>query len=227
MGWCWWWRGNELDCFKLWNIALVGRWWQRRRATKIQIQTQLGRLEIWWGLTHIWKGHSLNRKLTWILKRKKMKVARRMLSRKQLICRCTTHASDQLDKTAQVVYFTISPFFLYFSVFHFFLQLFSFSPELSDGPSLVYVNVFVRSFSKIDDVKMVKIDLISHVRFWTSCILHCVSDFVKVNIFSVQEYSFQVTLRQQWNDKRLRFEELLKAKGVGEGNITVWGLFRE
>ena len=26
---------------------------------------------------------------------------------------------------------------------------------LSDGPSLVYVNVFVRSFSKIDDVKMV------------------------------------------------------------------------
>ena len=156
-----------------------------------------------------------------------MKFARRMLSRKQLICRCTTHASDQLDKTAQVVYFTISPFFLYLSVFHFFLQLFSFSPELSDGPSLVYVNVFVRSFSKIDDVKMVKIDFISHVRFWTSCILHCVSDFVKVNIFSVQEYSFQVTLRQQWNDKRLRFEELLKAKGVGEGNITVWGLFRE
>ena len=32
-----------------------------------------------------------------------------------------------------------------------------------------------------------------------------------------QEYSFQVTLRQQWNDKRLRFEELLKAKGVGDG----------
>ena len=25
----------------------------------------------------------------------------------------------------------------------------------SDGPSMVYVNVFVRSFSKIDDVKMV------------------------------------------------------------------------
>ena len=71
MGWCWWWRGNGLDCFKLRNIALVGRWWQRRRATKIQIQTQLGRLEIWWGLIHIWKGHSLNRKLTWILKRKK------------------------------------------------------------------------------------------------------------------------------------------------------------
>ena len=26
----------------------------------------------------------------------------------------------------------------------------------SDGPSLVYVNVFVRSFSSIDDVKMVR-----------------------------------------------------------------------
>jgi len=57
----------------------------------------------------------------------------------------------------------------------------------TDGPSMVYVNVFVRSFSKIDDVKM--------------------------------EYSFQVTLRQQWNDKRLRFKELLKAKGVSEDKI--------
>ena len=34
-----------------------------------------------------------------------------------------------------------------------------------------------------------------------------------------------MTLRQQWNDKRLRFEELLKAKGVGEGNSIVCGLF--
>ena len=72
---------------------------------------------------------------------------------------------------------------------------------------------------------MVQIDFISYVRFLTSFILRCVSDFVKVNIFSVQEYSFQVTLRQQWNDKRLRFEELLKAKGVGEGNSIVCGLF--
>ena len=31
--------------------------------------------------------------------------------------------------------------------------------ELLDGPSLVYVNVFVRSFSKIDDVKMVRASL--------------------------------------------------------------------
>ena len=37
-------------------------------------------------------------------------------------------------------------------------------------------------------------------------------------VFPLQEYSFQVTLRQQWNDKRLRFAELLKAKGVGDGN---------
>ena len=72
---------------------------------------------------------------------------------------------------------------------------------------------------------MVQIDFFSYVRFLISFILRCVSDFVKVNIFSVQEYSFQVTLRQQWNDKRLRFEELLKAKGVGEGNSIVCGLF--
>jgi len=55
----------------------------------------------------------------------------------------------------------------------------------TDGPSLVYVNVFVRSFSSIDDVKM--------------------------------EYSFQITLRQQWNDKRLRYREKLPSLGVQEG----------
>jgi len=57
----------------------------------------------------------------------------------------------------------------------------------TDGPSLVYVNVFVRSFSSIDDVKM--------------------------------EYSFQITLRQQWNDKRLRYGDKLEALGVEEGKI--------
>lgn len=57
----------------------------------------------------------------------------------------------------------------------------------TDGPSMVYVNVFVRSFSKIDDVKM--------------------------------EYVFQITLRQQWNDKRLRFKEKLAEMGVGEDKI--------
>jgi len=57
----------------------------------------------------------------------------------------------------------------------------------TDGPSLIYVNVFVRSFSKIDDVKM--------------------------------EYSFQITLRQQWNDKRLRFDKILSSRGVGLDKI--------
>merc|ERR1719233_628042 len=57
----------------------------------------------------------------------------------------------------------------------------------TDGPSMVYVNIFVRSFSKIDDVKM--------------------------------EYSFQITLRQQWNDKRLRFKEKLEGLGVHEDKI--------
>ena len=45
-----------------------------------------------------------------------------------------------------------------------------------DGPTKVLVNVFVRSFEKIDDVKM--------------------------------EYSFQITLRQQWNDIRLAFNDM-------------------
>ena len=36
--------------------------------------------------------------------------------------------------------------------------------------------------------------------------------------FSFQEYSFQITLRQQWNDKRLRFDKILSSKGVGLGD---------
>ena len=73
----------------------------------------------------------------------------------------------------------------------------------SDGPSMVNVNVFVRSFSKIDYVKMVS--------------------YMKMIIYPpnkiFQEYSFQITLRQQWNDKRLRFKEKLAEMGVGESKI--------
>lgn len=47
----------------------------------------------------------------------------------------------------------------------------------TDSATLVQVNIFVRSFSSIDDVKM--------------------------------EYSFQITLRQQWNDGRLSFKDKL------------------
>lgn len=47
----------------------------------------------------------------------------------------------------------------------------------TDAATLVDVNIFVRSFSSIDDVKM--------------------------------EYSFQITLRQQWNDGRLNFKTKL------------------
>jgi len=48
----------------------------------------------------------------------------------------------------------------------------------SEEATLVFVNIFFRSFSKIDDVKM--------------------------------EYSFQITLRQQWNDVRLKFTDKIK-----------------
>lgn len=47
----------------------------------------------------------------------------------------------------------------------------------TDAATSVAVNIFVRSFSSIDDVKM--------------------------------EYSFQITLRQQWNDGRLSFKKKL------------------
>lgn len=47
----------------------------------------------------------------------------------------------------------------------------------TESATLVDVNIFIRSFSNIDDVKM--------------------------------EYSFQITLRQQWNDGRLQFKNRL------------------
>merc|ERR1711874_241129 len=50
----------------------------------------------------------------------------------------------------------------------------------TDKATFVYVNIFVRSFSKIDDVKM--------------------------------EYSFQITMRQQWNDVRLRYKDRLSER---------------
>jgi len=50
----------------------------------------------------------------------------------------------------------------------------------TDKATFVYVNIFVRSFSKIDDVKM--------------------------------EYSFQITMRQQWNDVRLQYKDRLSER---------------
>ena len=35
---------------------------------------------------------------------------------------------------------------------------------------------------------------------------------------NVQEYSFQITMRQQWNDKRLRYKE--KLTKIMEGEIS-------
>jgi len=60
----------------------------------------------------------------------------------------------------------------------------------TDAATLVDVNIFVRSFSAIDDVKM--------------------------------EYSFQITLRQQWNDNRLRYKEKLDADS-GPGSVDLAG----
>ena len=42
-------------------------------------------------------------------------------------------------------------------------------------------------------------------------------NWLQSNAFVFQEYSFQITLRQQWNDKRLRYQEKLPGFGVQEG----------
>ena len=74
---------------------------------------------------------------------------------------------------------------------------------------MVYVNVFVRSFSKIDDIKMVGgTDFLDFGQFV----------LLDENFLMFQEYSFQITLRQQWNDKRLKFKEKLEGYGVAEGS---------
>ena len=43
---------------------------------------------------------------------------------------------------------------------------------------------------------------------------------------SLQEYSFQITLRQQWNDNRLAFKNKLTKAGM-EGKTAVNCLFAE
>eukprot|EP00095_Tigriopus_kingsejongensis_P001746 snap_masked-scaffold903_size83255-processed-gene-0.7 protein:Tk01746 transcript:snap_masked-scaffold903_size83255-processed-gene-0.7-mRNA-1 annotation:"isoform o" len=57
----------------------------------------------------------------------------------------------------------------------------------SDGPTVVNVNLYVRSFEKIDDVKMVSAERLLGL---------------------VMEYSVQITFRQQWNDHRLAFNDM-------------------
>ena len=114
---------------------------------------------------------------------------------------------------------------------------------LLDGPSLVYVNVFVRSFSKIDDVKMVSTrnvpdlmipyNLLSPVERRNDISSKTINEIFstvqltdnptisinEIENVSFQEYSFQITLRQQWNDKRLRFDKILTSRGVDLGEF--------
>merc|ERR1719323_594365 len=57
----------------------------------------------------------------------------------------------------------------------------------TDSATFVTVNLFVRSFSKIDDVKM--------------------------------EYTFQITMRQSWVDRRLQYEHIKEQKNIPENRI--------
>ena len=79
------------------------------------------------------------------------------------LSRFTTHESGRQGKTLQVcppntfISFNIR----LLKILVFLIQLLWYYEKIpksfSDGPSLIYVNVFVRSFSKIDDVKMVSV----------------------------------------------------------------------
>ena len=72
---------------------------------------------------------------------------------------------------------------------------------LSDGPSLVYVNVFVRSFSKIDDVKMVSTRNVPDLMIGDNLLSPVESrtdiSSKTINEIFFYEYSFQITLQFQ------------------------------
>ncbi len=68
--------------------------------------------------------------------------------------------------------------------------------SFTDGPTIVNVNLYVRSFEKIDDVKMV---LFKQTRTFRS---------QKKKSLKKQEYSVQITFRQQWNDYRLAYNDM-------------------
>ena len=99
-----------------------------------------------------------------------------------------------------------------------------------DGPSLVLVNVFVRSFSSIDDVKMVRFifpkapSQNTKIYYLNSGQNISILNLIDSSVVCFQEYSFQITLRQQWNDKRLRYHEKLPALGVQEGRRLICSL---
>ena len=72
---------------------------------------------------------------------------------------------------------------------------------LSDGPSLVYVNVFVRSFSKIDDVKMVSTRNVPDLMIGDN-LLSLVESRTDISSKTINEiffeqYSFQISLQLQ------------------------------
>ena len=77
---------------------------------------------------------------------------------------------------------------------------------LSDGPSLVYVNVFVRSFSKIDDVKMVSTRNVPDLMIGDNLLSPVESrtdiSSKTINEIFFYEYSFQIT--QQFQSMKLK-----------------------
>ena len=77
---------------------------------------------------------------------------------------------------------------------------------LLDGPSLVYVNVFVRSFSKIDDVKMVSTRNVPDLMIGDNLLSPVESrtdiSSKTINEIFFQEYSFQIT--QQFQSMKLK-----------------------
>ena len=72
---------------------------------------------------------------------------------------------------------------------------------IADAATIIVVNLYIRSFAKIDDVKMVNSIFLFRTRTLNS------NTFLYSS--TLQEYSVQITFRQTWNDDRLSYENRL------------------
>ena len=101
--------------------------------------------------------------------------------------------------------------------------------SVADAATIIVVNLYIRSFAKIDDVKMVNSIFVptTHTHaLWIGNIFKCI---LLVHSLHLQEYSVQITFRQTWNDDRLSYENRLThgdMRGMYLQN-TIWNQMQQ
>ena len=135
---------------------------------------------------------------------------------------CTTIESD-LQVSMERVRIVFSQRWLQQMYFQFAIS------SVADAATIIVVNLYIRSFAKIDDVKMVNSIFVptTHTHaLWIGNIFKCI---LLVHSLHLQEYSVQITFRQTWNDDRLSYENRLThgdMRGMYLQN-TIWNQMQQ